>query len=100
MLPLAELAPWMEIGAGGLVTAGVVMILTGRLVPSGTVEKLLAARDERIAELKAVLASEQDRNCRQADQITALLESGRTTAHAFEEIRRVAAHGPEEREDT
>ena len=92
---LSALSPFLQLGAGGLLSLGIVMILTGRLVPGGTVERLLSARDERIAELKAVLASEQDRNCRQADQITALLESGRTTAHALEEIRKVAAdQGP------
>ncbi|MFC9941272.1 hypothetical protein [Nocardiopsis alba] len=88
------LAPFVQVGAGGLLTIGILLILTGRLVPSGTVDKLLAGRDERIKELREVVASEQERNCRQADQITSLLESGRTTAHAFEEIRKVAAdHG-------
>ncbi|MFJ9558263.1 hypothetical protein ACIRPH_31035 [Nocardiopsis sp. NPDC101807] len=92
---LSALAPFLQLGAGGLLSLGIVMIFTGRLMPAWTVDKLLAARDERISELKAVLTSEQDRNCRQADQITALLESGRTTAHALEEIRKVAAdQGP------
>lgn len=99
MFPLAELAPWTELGAGGLVAMVAVMVFTGRLMPSGTVAKLLTARDERIEELKKVLASEQERNCRQADQITALLESGRTTAHVLEEFRKVAEKGPGESED-
>ena len=97
MEALTGLAPFLQVGAGGLLTIGILMILTGRLVPGGTVDKLLAARDERIAELKAVLKSEQDRNCRQADQITSLLETGKTSAHALEEIRRVAVdQGPGE----
>ncbi|WP_435110152.1 hypothetical protein [Nocardiopsis synnemataformans] len=96
MPPLADLAPLLDVGLGGLVATGLLLIWTGRLVPSGTVDKLLQARDERIAELKEVVASEQQRNCKQADQITSLLESGRTTAHALEEIRKVASHGPGE----
>lgn len=97
MEALTGLAPFLQVGAGSLLTIGILMILTGRLMPGGTVDKLLATRDERIAELKAVLKSEQDRNCRQADQITSLLESGRTTAHALDEIRKVAVdRGPGE----
>lgn len=96
MPPLADLAPLLDVGLGGLVATGLLLIWTGRLVPSGTVDKLLASRDERITELKDVLTREQDRNCRQAEQITQLLESGKTTAHALEEIRKVAASGPGE----
>lgn len=92
---LADLSPFLQVGAGGLVTIGILMILTGRLVPAGTVDKLLAGRDERIAELKLTVDSERDRNCRQAQQITALLETGRTTNHVLEEFRKVAA-GPGE----
>ena len=95
MEALAGLAPFLQIGAGGLLTIGILMILTGRLVPAGTVDKLLAGRDERISELKATVDSERDRNCRQAQQITALLETGRTTNHVLEEFRKVAA-GPGE----
>ena len=96
MEALTGLAPFLQIGAGGLLTIGILMILTGRLVPGGTVDKLLAGRDERIEELKKVVAFVQDCNCRQAVQINALLESGRTSARALEGIRKVAAdHGSE-----
>lgn len=96
MEALTGLAPFLQVGAGGLLTIGILMILTGRLVPAGTVDKLLSGRDERISELKATVDSERDRNCRQAQQITSLLESGRTTVHVLEEIRKVAEHGPGE----
>lgn len=96
MEALTGLAPFLQVGAGGLLTIGILMILTGRLVPAGTVDKLLSGRDERIAELKLTVDSERDRNCRQAQQITALLETGRTTTHVLDEIRKVAEHGPRE----
>ncbi len=93
---LSLLVPVLPYGAGGVLAVGIMLILTGRLVPAGTVDKLLAGRDERIEELKATIASERDRNCQQAHQITSLLESGRTTVHVLEEIRKVAQHGPGE----
>ena len=96
MEALTGLAQFLQVGAGGLLTIGILMILTGRLVPAGTVDKLLSGRDERISELKATVDSERDRNCRQTQQITSLLESGRTTVHVLEEIRKVAEHGPGE----
>lgn len=93
---LVGLAPFLQVGAGGLLTIGILMILTGRLVPAGTVDKILTGRDERISELKATIASERDRNCRQSQQITALLETGRTTNYVLEEFRKAAENGSRE----
>lgn len=96
MPPLADLAPLLDVGLGGLVATGLLLIWTGRLVPSGTVDKLLAGRDERITEYKALLEEARSDGRRKDEQIGELLEVGRTSAHVLEEIRKVAAHGPGE----
>lgn len=96
MQALVDLVPLVDVGLGGLVAAGLILVLTGRLLPSSTVEKLLASRDKIIEQQAATIARQDEQATTQAGQITALLESGRTTAHALEEIRRVAEQGPGE----
>lgn len=96
MFPLAELAPWTELGAGGLVTVIAIMVFTGRLVPSGTVEKLLASRDRIIEQQQVTIDRQNERADLTAEQLTALLESGKTSAHVLEEIRALVKDRPGE----
>ena len=74
---LAGLAPFLQVGAGGLLTIGILMILTGRLVPGGTVEKLLAARDRIIEQQQTTIDRQNERADLTAQQLTILLEKMR-----------------------
>ncbi|KOX10151.1 hypothetical protein [Nocardiopsis sp. NRRL B-16309] len=83
-------------GAGSLLAAAFWLVYTGRLMPASTVDKILEARDERI---KALLADNEllrEDNRANQQQVRELLEVGRTSAYALEEIRKVASHGPGE----
>lgn len=93
---LAGLAPFLQVGAGGLLTIGILMILTGRLVPGGTVEKLLAARDRIIEQQQTTIDRQNERADLTAQQLTILLESGKTSAHVLEEIRALVTARPGE----
>lgn len=44
---------WLQWSAGAIVVLAVVMVLTGRLVPSRAVKELRKDRDERVAEVRA-----------------------------------------------
>ncbi|GAA1454109.1 hypothetical protein [Nocardiopsis tropica] len=93
---VAELLTWPDVGAIGLLSLVAILLFTGRLVPGGTVERLLAGRDERIAELKALLDEARSDGRRKDEQLGEFVEIGRTSAHVLEEIRRVAKEGPGE----
>ena len=93
---LSALAPFLQLGAGGLLSLGILMILTGRLVPGGTVERLLAARDRIIEQQQGTIDRQEVRADLTASQITQLLESGKTSAHVLEEIRRLVEKRPGE----
>lgn len=93
---LAGLGQFVQLGAGGLLSLGILLILTGRLVPSGTVEKLLAARDQIIEQQKTTIDRQEVRADLTTSQITQLLESGKTSAHVLEEIRRLVEKRPGE----
>lgn len=93
---LPELLTGPTGGALGLLSFVAVLVFTGRLMPSGTVAKLLAGRDERIAELKALLDEARADSRRKGEQLGEFVEIGRTSAHVLEEIRRIAKEGPGE----
>jgi hypothetical protein len=67
--------PWPQLGAGGLLTVAVGMILTGRLVPRSVSDKWEAAYREE----KAI-------NREQAGQLVELTEIGHTTVAMLQSI--------------
>ena len=67
--------PWPQLGAGGLLTVAVGMILTGRLVPRSVSDKWEAAYREE----KAITRE-------QAAQLTELHELGHTTVALLRSI--------------
>lgn len=70
--------PWATLGPSGLCVMFVAAILWGKLLPSATVDRLITARDERIAELKAALDASEKRAEILAEQTSELMEIGRT----------------------
>ncbi|MFE7461710.1 hypothetical protein ACWFMI_23310 [Nocardiopsis terrae] len=87
---LAELIPWSGVGLTGVVTLGMVMILTGRLVPKSTVEEMRAERDARLAEMKAARDAEREAGQVRDQQITELLENSRATVQLIDGLRKTA----------
>lgn len=67
--------PWPQLGAGGLLTIAIGMILTGRLVPRSVSDKWEAAYREE----KAITRE-------QAAQLTELHELGHTTVALLQSI--------------
>jgi hypothetical protein len=66
---------WPQIGATGLLSLVVVMIMTGRLVPRRTLKDI----EEQRARWEAAWSTSQDTITQYAEQVTALVEVGRTT---------------------
>ncbi|MDT0302890.1 hypothetical protein [Streptomonospora wellingtoniae] len=85
---LVELVPVLELGATGLVSLGVVLIATGRLVPARTVDRIVAARDEIIVQQRATIERQQSVIQVRDEQVGALVEQGQTSARALEALRR------------
>ena len=67
--------PWTQLGAGGLLTIAVMLILTGRLVPRRLADKWEAAYHE-----------ERKLNREQAAQLAELTEMGHTTVALLQSI--------------
>lgn len=79
---MIEGIPLGQVGAGGLVTAFVLAVLLGRLVPRRTLEDILRDRDEwRAAHKISETAREVSEHARAEGQkqVTELLEHARTT---------------------
>ncbi|WP_160051088.1 hypothetical protein [Nocardiopsis sp. FR26] len=84
---LADLLPWSDLGLAGLVGLGVFLIWTGRLLPRSTVEDLLKARDERLADYKAANDALQESGRLKDQQISELLEHSRTSVSLLQALR-------------
>lgn len=74
--------PWPQLGAGGLLTMAVAMVLTGRLVPRSVSDQW----EEAYREEKAL-------NREQAQQLSELAEIGHTTVAILQSIS-TASHRP------
>lgn len=95
MLPI-DLAsfPWLQGGAGALVTLAVVMLFRGLLWPRSGVEKLTSLYDQRIQEVKeeakewkAAWQTSQENLALLAKQNSDLLEQGRTTEQVLRALQ-------------
>lgn len=90
-------APWIDVGAGGLVVLFVLSIYFNLLIPKKTVDNILRIqksltdlqeqrindRDEIIAELRKTNEALDKRNDLLADQVRQLIEVGKTTNAAI-----------------
>ena len=89
---LSDLAglPWQGLGLGGLVTLAVLFLFTGRLVPKSVYDKMEESKNKEIDRWIQVAERAENLADKQSDQITQLLEGGRTTARVVEAIQQVA----------
>lgn len=78
------------IGATGLLTLGVLLIFFGKLVPSTTVDRVTASKDQEIALWKAAYERSEAAHVLKDRQITALMDAGRTTTNVLEAMHRAA----------
>jgi hypothetical protein len=78
------------IGATGLLALVVIMVLRGSLVPRSYLDDLRHDRDEQIRIWREAYEHSQKAQDTQRDQITALLESARTTTHVLQALPEAA----------
>lgn len=85
----ADLAnlPWQGIGLSGLVTLGILYILTGRLVPKSVYDKMEASKDKEIERWMQMAQRAEDLADRQSVQISELIEGGRTTTRVVDALQ-------------
>ena len=96
---LADLAglPWQGIGLSGLVTLAIIYVFTGRLVPKSVYDKMEASKDREIERWMQVAQRAETLADSQSQQITQLLEGGRTTVSVVEAIQQTAVSSTEVR---
>lgn len=90
MPELAELARWANVGTGGLCALFVLLIMTGRLLPRSTVDKLLAQETQRAEDFKAAHTAADQRADKLLDQQEQLLTYARTADAALTALRTAA----------
>ena len=78
------------IGASGLLALGVLLIYFGKLVPSTTVDRVTAAKDEEIKLWKAAYDRSEAAHVIKDRQIAALMDAGRTTTHVLQAMHQAA----------
>lgn len=94
MGPLADIITWSDLGLTGLLTVGIVMILTGRLVPRSTVEQMRAERDARLTDLLAAHQAEVEARKLTIQQVSELEENSRVTVELLRALRDRARENP------
>lgn len=85
------------LGATGLLTLVVLLIMFGRLVPSTTVEKITRAKDAEIDLWRQAYERSEAAHVLKDRQISALMDAGRTTTHVLEAMHQAALEPGEER---
>lgn len=87
-----NLAPFLTpaLGAAGLVTLAVILILRGSLVPRSTLEMMRADKDREVDTWKAVAERSQELIQVQQNQIAMLMEGNRTTQRVIEALPEAA----------
>lgn len=78
--------PWDQIGTVGLALIVMALVVTGRLVPRATVDRLLADRDQRTAFLERHIDAQQAVKNELAQQNTELLGTARLATRLLEAV--------------
>jgi uncharacterized protein YfaA (DUF2138 family) len=79
-----------SLGAAGLLSAVVIMILTGKLLPRASVVERLADKDRQIAIWHDAYTEAIKVQNVQREHISELLEATRTTTHVIQALPRAA----------
>lgn len=79
------------LGATGLLTLVVLLVLWGRLVPRSVLEDLIKDKDAQIDVWKAAYERSEKARDIQRQQLSDLLEMARTTTHVIQAIPQAAA---------
>lgn len=79
-----------SLGAAGLLSAVVVLILTGKLLPKASVDERLADKDRQIETWHSAYTKALEVQDLQRSHITELLEATRTTTHVIQALPRAA----------
>jgi hypothetical protein len=88
-----------SLGATGLLALVVLMILTGRLIPRRNLDELRRDKDSQINTWRQAYEQGLKTQDVQRRQITALLESAKTTANVLQALPKAAAISDMERSD-
>lgn len=87
---LEELTRWATPSLGGLCALFVLLVMTGRLLPRPTVDKLLQQETQRADDFKAAHAAADQRADKLLDQQEQLLTYARTADAALTALRAAA----------
>jgi len=80
------------IGATGMLTLVVILILRGSLVPRRIIDDLRADKDQQIETWRSACTKLQETSDLKDQQISALLEASRTTTQVIAALPRAAAN--------
>lgn len=78
--------PLGDLGFGVLVSLFVLAIMTGKLVPKSTVDRLLAAADKSSNLWETAYKNSKEEALTSSRQVDELLEANRATVHLVEEL--------------
>lgn len=79
-----------SLGAAGLLSGVVVLVLTGRLLPKSSVDEMRADKDRQIDTWRTAYERALEVQDEQRRHITELLEATRTTTHVIQSLPRAA----------
>ncbi len=92
-MDIADLARLVSPGLGGLVTLGILLIATGRLVPKSIVDKLLKQEHQRAEDFKAAYEVTGARGDKLLEQQDKLLTYAVTADATLQALRAAAERG-------
>lgn len=83
---MGELTQWATPSLGGILAIGILLILTGKLIPVSTLEREVEQERRRADYLEKA-------NEKQTEQLDRLIETLRTTEAALDALKRAAERG-------
>lgn len=90
---LGELTQWATPSLGGLLGIGVLLILTGKLVPVSTLRREIDQEKQRAEDYKAAWTAADQRADKLLEQQEQLLSYARTADAALQALRTAAERG-------
>ncbi|WP_304455869.1 hypothetical protein [Nocardiopsis sp. YSL2] len=98
MAELAAFLPFADIGLVGIFGSAVAYVLyaliTGRLMPAATHDRIVASRDAQLQQMRELYLAERERGDLLAAQTASLTEAAKTSASAIDALRDVATSSP------
>lgn len=92
-MDLVNALPVGTMGATGLLTVVVLLIIRGNLIPRNTYEERMKDKDDQVEYYREAYETERERNSELAGMVGTLVEAGKTTEYVMTSLHQASQKG-------